>query len=75
MLLRSLRTVREGGGLGGVCVCGGGFSVFQFLLAPLFFFSLRPQDVFSKGLVHLPRKGRRRFLCTKEQDIGTFVRL
>lgn len=62
----------EGGGQAGY---GGGVSsVFQFFFAPLFFFSLRPQDVFSKGLVHLPRKGRRRFLCTKEQDIGTFVR-
>lgn len=64
--------MREGGGGLGF---GGGVLSLPVLIGPPLFFSLRPQDVFSKGLVHLPRKGRRRFLCTKEQDIATFVRL
>lgn len=50
VLLHSLGSGREGGGEGGVLS-------LLVLTGPLLFF-LRPQDVFSKGLVHLPRKGR-----------------
>lgn len=48
---------------------GGGLSFGPYW--PLFS-SLRPQDVFSKGLVHLPRKGRLHFPCT-ESRISAFL--
>lgn len=53
VLLHSLGSGREGGGRGGGVVLS-----LLVLTGPLLFFFLRPQDVFSKGLVHLPRKGR-----------------
>lgn len=52
------------GGKGG----GGLSSILWSVLAPFFF--LRPQDVFSKGLVHLPRKGRLCFPCTESRISG-----
>ena len=54
VLLHSLGIGRESGGVS--------FGPYW----PLFS-SLRPQDVFSKGLVHLPRKGRLRFPCTESR--------
>lgn len=59
VLLHSLGIGRESGGVS--------FGPYW----PLFS-SLRPQDVFSKGLVHLPRKGRLRFPCT-ESRISEFL--
>lgn len=54
VLLHSLGIGRESGG------------VSSSPYWPLFSF-LRPQDVFSKGLVHLPRKGRLLFPCKKNR--------
>lgn len=50
-------------------MCGGVSSSSYW---PLFSF-LRPQDVFSKGFVHLPRKGRLRFPCTESRISGIFM--
>lgn len=50
-------------------MCGGVSSSSYW---PLFSF-LRPQDVFSKGLVHLPRKGRLCFPCSESRISGIFM--
>ena len=60
VLLRSLGIGRESGGVSS----GLYWTLFS---------SLRPQDVFSKGLVNLPRKGRLHFPWTESRISGFFL--
>ena len=57
----------QGMGMGGGV---GDTRILQSSLAPLSF--RRPQDVFSKELVHLPRKGRLHFPWTESRISGIF---
>lgn len=73
VFLHSLGIGRES-----VCVCvgmgcagGGGGGILKSILTPFSF--LRPQDVFSEGLMQLPRKGRVHFPSTERAGYWEFL--